>query len=465
MWLIMGPVSRMVRFIPGIALLVGGIVFGLAISHAQAQQAQDENIGQALERRDKIIQQLLERVGTLEQELRALKEGQAKPEAAAPGIVPPQVAGPPPSTPQPQVPSPPAAAAPAAPSPPAEEEEREVPRVPLASVERGGSLLRSGSFQIETSLGYTHSETSHLILTGFSVLPLIIMGTLESERIKQDILTPTVRFRYGLLKDLQAELSVPMTYQIQSRIRVSNQAAGLVAESANQFGLGDIEGAITYQPIYESGWIPDVTVSLRARAPTGRSQFDIFDAIVKKGPFADVEDFVSRLNAEGLPLGSGFWGLSGSVSAVKAFDPVILFGTVGYGYNFERRATTVSITSEPAEGGVRLFPTALQSNVKSGDNVSLSFGFAVVLTNQVSVSFSFLDQITFKTRVNGLQADGSDTNVGQFQTGFTLAVTPRVSLNITGTIGLTPDAPNLGLGASVSTSFASIRDLWPFGKE
>lgn len=327
-------------------------------------------------------------------------------------------------------------------------------------------------FQIETNVAYSHSESSQLILSGFSVLPLIILGSLQSDRIKSDSIGPTLRLRYGALKDLQAEVDIPVLYQTQSHLRVSNASSTLVSEGSDNLGLGDIEASLTYQPIYESGWIPDVTMTLRGHAPTGRSQFDIFKDIAKKGPFLDVEDFVQRLNAEGLPIGTGFWSVTGSLAATKAFDPVVLFGSLGYTYNFAGDVTAVSITGVQSQGGIQLQPQAVNVNIKSGDNVFFSLGAAVALTGQVSMNFSFSDRIAFPTSRDGNRLAGSSTNQGQFGAGITMAVSPSVTLDFLGSIGLTPDAPSFTLGVSLIKTFSSFEDfwtsvkgLWPFGKQ
>ena len=327
---------------------------------------------------------------------------------------------------------------------------------------RGGSLLLPGVFQIETNLSYSHNESSQLILSGFSVLPLIILGSLESQRIKSDTITPTLKLRYGILKDLQGEFDLPVAYQTQSRVRLSNVNASLVSEGSDTFGLGDIEAAVTYQPLYERGWIPDVTVSLRGHAPTGRSQFDIYEDLVSKGPFLDVEDFVSRLNAEGLPIGTGFWSVSGSVAASKAFDPVVMFGSLGYTHNFGGDVTVISITGTPSEGGIVLHPQAIKADVKYGDSFNFNLGAAVALTSQVSINFSFGDQISFPSERNGQRLAGSSSNQGLFGAGMTLGLSPTVTLDFGGTIGLTPDASDFTLGLSMIKSFRSIRDMWPF---
>ena len=365
-------------------------------------------------------------------------------------------------------PAPPARTAEAPPAPPAqEEEERDVTRVPVAAVERGGSLLKAGSFQIDTSLGYSYSESTRLILTGFSVLPLIVLGTLESERVKNTALSPSLTLRYGFMKDFQAQISIPLTYQTQSRIRLSNDVAALVSEEASQIGIGDVELGLTYQPLYEKGWIPDLTVGLRARLPTGRSQFDIFEDIISQGPITRIEEFVSRLNSQGLPLGSGFYGATVSLGASKAFDPIVLFGSLGYSYYLERRVTLIQIAGEPEEGGIVLHPVTAEADIKPGDSVFFSAGAAVALTGQVSLSFSFSDRITFKSKQNGQKIGSSTSNVGQFSAGFTLGLARGFVVEFGGSIGITPDAPSFGLSLGLVKSFTSIQELWdllwPFG--
>jgi hypothetical protein len=489
----------MMRFIAGLLLIAAA---SLAWPDVVRAQAQGDALSQALEQRDLVIQQLLDRVEALERELRAIRDAQVKPAPVSPVVPQPPAAAapaapieppapptqaaeaPPPApqaAPQPEAPiapappvalppapvgpatSPPQAAEVVPPPSPPEEEEREVTRIPLASVERGGSLLRPGSFQIETNFGYTHSENTRLIISGFSVLPLIILGTLESERVKNDALSPAFSFRYGFMKDLQGDVRIPLIYQSQSRTRLSNDVSALVTEEANQIGLGDIDFGLTYQPLYEKGWIPDLTVSLRGTAPTGRSQFDIFKTISQQGGFISVEDFVRRLDAEGLPLGGGFWGATLSLGASKAFDPIVLFGSLGYSYKFGAKVTVVQITGTPSEGGIILHPVAIQADITPGGSLFFSLGAAVALTGQVSVNFSFSDRVLFKTKQNGVEIAASTANIGQFGAGFTLGLGRGITLDFSGSIGITPDAPSFALGLSVVKSFVSFKDLWPFG--
>jgi hypothetical protein len=341
------------------------------------------------------------------------------------------------------------------------EDEREVPRVPLVGVERGGNLLRPGSFTLENSLGYSHNRSSRLILTGFSVIPLVILGTLESEKVTQDSFGHFLSLRAGLVKDLQFDFGVPTSYTTRSNVRLSNERVTLTSDGSSEFGIGDLVAGLTYQPIYERGWIPDVTTSLRVGIPTAKSQFDIFEDISKQGSFSSIEDFVSRLNREGTALGSGFWNLTGRVSMVKAFDPVILFGNVGYTYNFARDVTTIEINGEPVEGGIRLIPKAVKTNIQPGDSLQFGVGFALAMNNQLSVSFGFSERYVMQTKREGEKITDSELNVAQFSTGFNLALGRRTSVDFSWNIGLTPDAPSFTVGFTVPVYFDSWRDLVP----
>lgn len=342
-----------------------------------------------------------------------------------------------------------------------EEEERNVLRVPLASVARGGNLLRPGQFQLEPSVNYTYSENTRLIMTGFSVVPLVILGTLESEKVKNNSVASALSFRYGVIRDLQLDASMPFIYSSRSRTRLANDEVRLTRDSESDYSVGDLSFGLTYQPIYESGWIPDVTFSARVRAPTGRSQFDIFHDIAGSGRFGNIEEFVQALDDEGIASGFGFWGLTLGASFVKSADPAVLFGSIGYTVNFRDDVTTVGITQDPRGDAVAIVPRVVRTSFDPGDSLQFSMGFALALNSQMSVNFGFSDRIVFESSIDGVNSGGSGAHAATFNTGFTLAVRPRLSIDVTGAFGLTPDASDFSLGLSMPMTFNSYKDLIP----
>lgn len=335
----------------------------------------------------------------------------------------------------------------------ATEEEREVARVPLAAVQQGGLLLARDQLIVEPSLNYTYLNSTRLVLTGFSVLPLIILGTLETEKNTTQILSPALSLRYGLYRGLQLDVRVPFVYTQAGKLRASNDRAGQVEENQEDSGIGDINFGLTYQFLYERGWYPDLMFRLGATAPTGKSQFDVFQDIANQGPVLTVDQFLSRLNSSGLPLGAGRWNIQGTVNAVKALDPGILFASVGYGYTPASRETLIEIVGQTAEGGVLLNPRVVTADLGSVQSYSGSLGLAISLNNQLSVNFSFSDTVVLSTTANGQKIPASNLNIGQFNMGMTLAVTPRATLNFIGSIGITPDSPQMSFLMSMPTFF------------
>jgi hypothetical protein len=331
-------------------------------------------------------------------------------------------------------------------------EEREVTRIPLVGVAQGGILLQRDQLVLEPTVAYSFSSNTRLIVSGFSVLPLIVLGDLESEKVKTQTFTPQLGMRYGLYRGLQLDFRVPFLLQTVTRLRVSTETAGQVEESSEDFGIGDVTFGITYQFLYEQDWYPDMTLRIGATAPTGRSQFDIFDNIAAEGPLNNVEEFLTRLNDEGAALGTGRWFIDASISGVKALDPAILFGTLGYSYSPPVTETLIRIAANAVTGGVELIPEPIESNLGPVNQISQSLGMAISLNNRISMNFSFSNLYRFSTKVDGQEIPDSSINVANLNLGFNLALTPQVTTNVTGTVGLTDDAPDFAFTLTTPVS-------------
>ena len=331
-------------------------------------------------------------------------------------------------------------------------EEREVTRVPLVGVSQGGVLLQRDQLVLEPAVAYSFSSNTRLIVSGFSVLPLIVLGDLESEKVKTNTFTPSLGFRYGLYRGLQLDFRVPFLLQTVTRLRVSTETAGQVEEGSEEFGIGDVGFGLTYQFLYEDDWYPDMTLRIGATAPTGKSQFDIFEDIAAGGPIANVEEFLTRLSDQGSALGTGRWFIDTSISGVKALDPAILFGTLGYSYSPPVSETLIQISANAVTGGVTLIPEPVQSNLGPVNQISQSLGMAISLNNRISMNFSFSNLYRFSTKVDGQKIPDSNINVANLNLGFNLAFTRHVSTNVTGSVGLTSDAPDFAFTLTTPVS-------------
>jgi len=273
-------------------------------------------------------------------------------------------------------------------------------------IEKGGVLLRKGQLQLEPSFLYAHFSKNRLVLTGFTIPPILVVGEIIVEEIKRDILISSLTLRYGILSSLEAELKVPVRYQNDLYITPSVPTQ----ERVDDFGIGDVEGALYYQILYEHGARPDLIASLRVKSKTGKEPYGLETDVA--GHFVDE-----------LPLGTGHWGVKGGLTFCRTSDPAILYGSVAYFYNIERDIH-----------GVEIDP---------GDTIEYSLGIAYALNYQVSLNIGIQQRWTGRTKRNGTKVAGTSLNVAQLQAGVTWAISKNTVLDCTLNFGLTEDSPDI----------------------
>lgn len=271
-------------------------------------------------------------------------------------------------------------------------------------IDRGGLVLPSGTFEVDTSLSYSHSSAEALTIDGFTIFPVLIVGDVVSERIQRDTMTASATARLGLPWGMQAELRVPYIRDESSRLSGSGEEKKLSSS-----GLGDAELALSRQLWSSSTGGLDVLGTLRWKAATGD---DAFGA-----------------SSEQLALGSGFNALSASFTAVSVLDPVVFFGGVSY-----------TRTLADDKSGLRIAP---------GDAFGLQFGTALALNLDTSINFAVAQQFTRRTEVNGYELPGSYVNTGTLSIGLSRVLMSGTSFDSSLIIGLSEDSPDLQLAFSM----------------
>jgi hypothetical protein len=276
-----------------------------------------------------------------------------------------------------------------------EEEEEEGPaRIPLAGVQQGGILLQRDQLVLEPTLGYSFSTNSRLILTGFSILPLLVLGTLEAETVESQTFAPALGFRYGIRRGIQFDIRIPFILSSTTRVRVLSDETGQGQFSGEDAGISDVSFGLSYQFLYERAWIPDMIFRMGASAPTGRSQFDIFQDIIATGSFETIDQFEEQLTAQGGATGSGRWSVDATVTGVKALDPAILFGTVGFSYSPPVTETLLRLTANPTNPR-QIIVSPVETDLGGVSSFSVSLGMAISLNNQLSMNWSFANNYRF----------------------------------------------------------------------
>jgi hypothetical protein len=292
-----------------------------------------------------------------------------------------------------------------------------------ALIERGGLLLRPGELDLEPSVEYTFFSTRRIAVSGFSILPTLIIGVLQTEEVERNLLDTALTARLGLFKDFQADVRVPY------RIAWDRLTTADAERTESNDGIGDIEVGLSYQPLRERELLPDLILGVRGKFRTGEDTFDV--------------------DTDEPPLGTGFYSVTGLVTAVRSFDPAALFATVLYTHNFDR--------------SVRLPGEAFETEIDPGGSFGYILGLALALTPELGMNFRWEHRYVQPTEtsprrpgVASSKVPGSSINYGIAYVGINWAPTTRFSIDLSVGVGVTEDSPDMALRFAVPVRF----NLW-----
>lgn len=312
-----------------------------------------------------------------------------------------------------------------------------------ALVVREHAPLFERKFTLDAGFSYSYYDRRQLALSGFLALDAIFLGSINLDQTKASVGTFELSGRYGLSDRLSIEASLPYVYR-DSRF-VSGGAGGassVVSEvRMRSQGVGDASVAAYYQWVKESQRWPDIVTSLRVRAPTGRDPFGL--------KLIQPDGNNNNLNIpEDLPTGSGVWAATFNVSALRTYDPVILFGNIGYTYNQPADFDDISPVAEQVS----------PARVELGNTVQLSGGLAIALNDRSAVSFSVATASTGATHITASggakrRVAGSSSNSTTLNIGASYVLPSGWTFNGQIAAGLTPDAPNFVFSLRGSRSF------------
>ena len=349
-----------------------------------------EALVEAVQKRDQLIDNLRERLETLESEVRSLRASSDAARTTLPVLSQPagqsldnhsgKMADKEASSPQ--------RATDASSSEKEVEERLAQATLERILIDRSAVIMPPWTLEIEPSLSYSHSSLDRVIVGGIGI------GNVVSERIRHDSLVSALTFRLGLPWEFQAEARIPYNFEFERVLE-----AGIRELSSDANGPGDIELAVNRQLVMEQGLIPSLVGGVRWRTTTGDE------------------------STNGLSLGSGFNGLQFSLSGVKYTDPVAFFGGISYTANLPE-----------TQNGFHIDP---------GDTIGFNMGMALALNPETSINFQWEHRFTNRTTLNDEKLPGSAATPGIFRMGFTYALARNYFLDLGIGIGLTQDAPDM----------------------
>jgi hypothetical protein len=273
-----------------------------------------------------------------------------------------------------------------------------------------GVLLPGGQLVIEPGIEYSNISRNRVDLSGFSVIPALVIGKIDVAALDRDVYTAQVTSRYGLTDWLEAEITVPWIYREDDEVFGATGSEEIRRMSGD--GLGDIQGGLFAQLLYEDREIPGAILNFRYRAPTGED-------------FSEV-DLDARGRPTELPVGSGFWSFAPGFTLVKTTDPAVLFFSANYYFNLEDDKD-------------------IYGTVDPGDIFEWSAGMAFALNERLALSLSFQHQIGGRTTQNGDEVLRSDLNAGTFFIGGSYTANHVTAFTFNLGVGVTDDAPDLTL--------------------
>ncbi|WP_456401348.1 transporter [Persephonella sp.] len=297
------------------------------------------------------------------------------------------------------------------------------PEEVLIQFERDYVLLPKSKFEVESSFSYVYYSANQIYLSSFAILDpvFLTLGEFGIKNARRHIIQYNISIRYGILKNLQFEVSIPYVYRNERLSVIGTSQQGDKENVVEERGFGDVSFSLSYQPLRETGVRPALITFLAFKTKSGKSPFDLDDP------------------ENQLPTGSGYYAVRTGINLTKTIDPVVVFGGISYSYNMEEKVE--KFYKNPNTGDISRL-----DKINPGDTFSYSIGFAYALSYNFSLNFQFAQDYTFSTesKVNGKKSTvpNSTLNSAVLRLGTGWGLTDRSSLNVSLTIGLTSDAPN-----------------------
>lgn len=297
-------------------------------------------------------------------------------------------------------------------------------------------------FTIEPAITYSHFDDARINLTGFLALDSIFLGTISIDDVSADIFSFDVTGRYSFSNRLQVDVNVPYLYRKSafSSGGAGGNSRGVSEATRSTNGLGDISVGASYRLLRETSGQPDVVLSARAKIPTGRHPFGV-ELVEVAGSEGNLK--VPRR----LSTGSGVWGASIGLSALKTLDPMVVYGSLTYFRNFARGFSDIDEADGDQPGRARL-----------GSAIQFGAGVAFALNEKSSLNFSYTQRLVGKTRIRRADAEWqnvaqSQANVSMLNIGATFSLGSTTTLIANLGVGLTDDSPNMVVSVRVPMRF------------
>lgn len=312
----------------------------------------------------------------------------------------------------------------------------DIDRPPEVAVlgEQGSVVTRGGQLTAELQFDYARADRNRALFRGIEVVESVLVGVFDINESRQDVLTASAGMRYGVFGNVELGARLPFVYRNDKSVlapiqgTTDNPGAATIDSSTSGKGIGDLELSARYQLSSARGGWPFLIANLQVVVPTGTDPFEI------------PRDSLGR--ASRAATGSGFWGVTPSLTAILPSDPAVLFGSIGFTRNFGHAVDAV-------------IPPVQITYVKPGDAISASIGIGVALNQRTSFNLGYAHSWSFGTRTtqrllmptmewgDPQTQTARDLQIGRLLFGVSYRATERTTLNWSVEVGATDDATDL----------------------
>jgi len=285
-----------------------------------------------------------------------------------------------------------------------EEEKVQKEKEVLSAVSREYSLDPRGTLAIDYSLGYSYSP-SEIIYTTEEALTRL-------EREANHTIQHSIYSAYSIRDNLTASLSLPIMYKYNRRG---------TDEELDETDIGDISVGMAYQPFKAEAGDIRTTFSFSGSLPTGRSPFDInpedeistgngYYALSAGASFSKQVDPVVLFWNVGLTYPFKLDGLNHTVAEGVVLDSVepgsSVNASLGMGYALSYASSINMSFSYSYKLSTSYTYENISTTYETGDEVSASFGLGMGInvspktTVSVSLAYSLTDtSFSLSTRI------------------------------------------------------------------
>ncbi len=277
-----------------------------------------------------------------------------------------------------------------------------------------GILIPAGKLLVENSLEYIHNTASQLAIQGFTVVPALLVGTINIQSVSQDYYMDVLTFYYGLTNRLELEADVPYVYRTENVVtRPIGSSNGSVEVNTAGSDIGDVQFGLHYQFNQSGLGGTFILGNVMVKSNSGSNPFTI-----------PVNQTTGILTVQ--PTGTGFWSVEPGFTVLFPSDPAVFYANAGYIYNFSAN-----------------FGGAI-GTINPGNATDLSFGAGFSLNEQTSFSIGYDQMSMWPPTENGVQLPLTRVlQMGSLMFGYSYNVSRYMFYMLNVEAGVTPDAPNV----------------------